>query len=245
MIPLLLNPSVRSRIRKTWVYRHVLMPLMRLMNRHVSYEERFACAMFTSIRQGDCIWDVGANVGVYTRRFAQAVGPEGAVVAFEPVDATYNKLVTCMPAESVGGRVFFKKCALGACEETVRVPVTQDYGGVTNSLVNREPVLDDNVFEDLVVCRGDSLVVSDPDLPTPTVIKIDTEGYEEDVLNGIRNILFSAHLPRVRAIFIEVHFALLDKRGTRDAPTRIVSLLKDAGFSVRWTDKSHLIAERV
>lgn len=36
------------------------------------------------LRPGDVAWDVGANIGCHTLRFAQAVGPAGTVVAVEP-----------------------------------------------------------------------------------------------------------------------------------------------------------------
>jgi len=37
-----------------------------------------------------CVWDVGANVGFYTTRFAEKVG-QGAVVAFEPAGSCYGR----------------------------------------------------------------------------------------------------------------------------------------------------------
>jgi hypothetical protein len=50
--------------------------------------------------------------------------------------------------------------------------------------------------------------------------------------------------PRCRAVFCEVHFAILERRGHRHAPARIQRLLNTAGFKVRWVDASHIAAHK-
>jgi predicted methyltransferase len=49
------------------------------------YETRYDNAFTACLRQGDVVWDVGANVGYYTRLFVGRVGDTGQVVAFEHV----------------------------------------------------------------------------------------------------------------------------------------------------------------
>src|SRR6516162_10093868 len=41
---------------------------------------------------GDCVVDVGASLGVYSRNLAKLVGPSGHVYAFEPIPLTYEFL---------------------------------------------------------------------------------------------------------------------------------------------------------
>jgi precorrin-6B methylase 2 len=43
---------------------------------------------------GDWAIDVGANIGHYTKRFSDLVGPAGRVIAFEPVPATFELLAS-------------------------------------------------------------------------------------------------------------------------------------------------------
>lgn len=43
--------------------------------------------------RGGTVVDIGANVGAHTLRFAKHVGPEGRVLAIEPTDYAYRKLV--------------------------------------------------------------------------------------------------------------------------------------------------------
>ena len=44
------------------------------------------------IRQGDAVFDVGANIGNFTVLFSDLVGPRGSVHAFEPVPPTFKLL---------------------------------------------------------------------------------------------------------------------------------------------------------
>ena len=56
------------------------------------YEAKYDNCFSATLRQGDCVWDVGANVGYYTRSFCDRVGDAGFVFAFEPSPANYVRL---------------------------------------------------------------------------------------------------------------------------------------------------------
>jgi len=56
------------------------------------YEEEFHNAIFEELHAGDLVWDVGANVGFYTKICAEKTGAGGRVVAFEPAPETYSEL---------------------------------------------------------------------------------------------------------------------------------------------------------
>src|SRR5262249_48165820 len=45
-----------------------------------------------AVRRGDIVVDVGANVGFQARLFAELVGPDGRVYAFEPDGANFRRL---------------------------------------------------------------------------------------------------------------------------------------------------------
>lgn len=76
---------------------------------------------------------------------------------------------------------------------------------------------------------------------TLNVIKIDVEGFEDDVLAGLEQTLSS---PSLHAVLIEVHFQALENRGRQIAPVGIEMLLKGKGFRLKWVDRNHLHAER-
>ena len=57
-----------------------------------SYEEPFNKALKEAVKTGDVVWDVGANVGIYTNLFSEWVGKKGTVIAFEPEPNTFITL---------------------------------------------------------------------------------------------------------------------------------------------------------
>jgi FkbM family methyltransferase len=93
---------------------------------------------------------------------------------------------------------------------------------------------------EVAVRRGDSLCRERSNV-VPNCIKIDVEGFEKEVLDGLSATLRSSH---VRNVFVEVHFQILASRGLSEAPAHIKRLLTECGFHVMWVDPSHLIAER-
>lgn len=88
--------------------------------------------------------------------------------------------------------------------------------------------------------RGADLVGSGA-APTPTAIKIDVEGFELEVLQGLGQHLMATSL---HTVGIEVHFTLLSERDIPNAPQEIEAMLARSGFNVSWPDASRIIATR-
>ncbi len=197
-------------------------------------EHGLARALRTAIRPGDVVWDVGANVGVYTRLALERVGEHGAVVAFEPAPECFRALSQAFCGDA---RVHPVQRALGASPGTAAMYIEAQGVATTHRIVAapaagrrrgagvREVALDSG---DRVLAAGGRC---------PAVVKIDVEGHEEQVLQGMRDLLRRAEL---RHVFVEVHFALLEQAGARMAPVRIERALTDSGFVTRWLSRSHL-----
>jgi FkbM family methyltransferase len=219
---------LRSIGQRLGILRPVL-GLFRRLTRH-DYEDAFRSALLTGIQPGQVVWDVGANVGLYSELFAQLAGPAGRVVAFEPSPRSYKILCDKFFGNP---NVTVENVALTDWEGVA--PFYQSDYSPTDGLSNRAG--DAAIRTDVQVRRGDAYI----DRFSPEVIKMDIEGYEVEALQGMPRILSS---PRLKYIFLEVHFLLMKQRGLHDASTRIVGMLKEAGFAVRWTDPSHLVASR-
>jgi FkbM family methyltransferase len=207
----------------------------RLLGRE-GYEQAFHRALQRAVRPGDVVWDIGANVGLYSREFARGVGPSGVVCAFEPMPACLAELRRAC-ADDANVRTF--GLALGARAAELPLWTSVDPLGATHSLVEHHHHESADPLTVKVVA-GDQLI-DGGDAPAPNVLKIDVEGFEEDVLQGLARALAR---PECRSVLIEVHFAILEERGERHAPARIQSLLRERGFHVAWTDASHLAATR-
>jgi len=195
------------------------------------YETGYDNSLSSAIFAGDVVWDIGANVGYYTTRFARQVGPTGAVVSFEPSATNFRRLsAACAGLNHVQLKAF----GLGETEGVVSFCQGDDDIGATSRVVegSQDGEHVDIRVGDIEIERG---------LPPPNVLKIDVEGYEGEVLAGLSRLIAS---PLLRAIGVEVHFGILDQRGRGFVANQIESSLTNAGFRVTWPDSSHLLALR-
>jgi FkbM family methyltransferase len=208
-----------------------------------SYEVKFHHEISAELRQGDVVWDVGANLGFYTRMFAERTGGSGRVVAFEPVPATYDEL--CRQTRDYPW-VQNEQIALSDFDGSSRMLVPKldtvghleslDTVGHLESFVGEATT---GIGVDVRVMCGDSYRATSG--MTPNLLKIDVEGFEEEVLAGMKSLLAA---PELRAVFLEMHFEILESRGSSDAPMRIDKLLRSKGLTPRWVDGSHIAAKR-
>jgi len=198
-----------------------------------AYESRLGTIMLSAVRPGDCVWDIGANIGFYTAQFADIVGATGSVQAFEPSPRNFAVLTDALDGRN---NVAFHPIGLSDTVGEARFQQGEDDLGATSRIVQNHKSADDLIVS---LRRGDDLVGK---VPPPNVMKIDVEGHELEVLEGFGSVL---NRPELRDIFIEVHFELLEQKGSPTGPARIEDQLRQAGFSVSWIDPSHLRAKRL
>lgn len=206
-----------------------LLPTLRRLRSWASqgadYEEAFQTAIRVTVVPGDVVWDVGANVGFYTRQFAELVGAGGKVVAFEPHPDTFGLLL-----EITAPNVEHVQAALG--KESGSLPMSLSDASTTHSFVRQHG--SESIM--VPVVAGDAYAEAHG---TPTVIKIDVEGFEVHVLQGLTKTL-----THVRAVLCEVHFSALREAGWTNGPQMVERLLRAGGLAVRWTDPNHIVATR-
>lgn len=132
-------------------------------------------ALVRLVRTGTAFWDVGAHVGFFTIMGARLTGPSGQVHAFEPLPANRRRLERTVRLNSARN-VAVHDVAL-TDEDGKRVLHGHDESAMWTLIAERGKT--DGVS---VSCRSiDSLV---KELGDPTVVKIDVEGAELDVLRG-------------------------------------------------------------
>lgn len=150
------------------------------------------------IRPGDCVIDVGANLGFFAGLLAAAVGSEGHVLAFEP-----NPIPLRVLRKSVRRESFSQILVLPFAVSDVTQPFMMqtdllDFGEnatLAPHLKTRERLgfLRRNVkvkairLDDLIHENG--LQVEGKLLPAPTFLKIDAEGFDFNVLRGAEQLI--------------------------------------------------------
>jgi FkbM family methyltransferase len=198
------------------------------------YEARFARELLQAVRAGDTVWDIGANVGVYAAQFAERGAAK--VVCFEPAPAAVVALQQRFPGTSDSpNRVRIIPIALADRRGTAT------FSADGTSPDNQIGASDGTRPTVEVQVRSADEALTEFALPTPNVIKIDVEGYELEVIEGMAGVLCSKEL---RSVFAEMHFTLLHNRKLDSAPAAILQILRQHGFRVHWVDPSHICAER-
>lgn len=167
-------------------------------------EERRAVSLFqkergtiawlrNNVKRGQVFVDVGANVGIYTVLAAQLTGPEGKVFAFEPHAVNFSSLMEnialngleriCVPVSTAlssrPGFLPFHYASLTAGSSMSQLGLTVDPDGRNVSA---------GVSELKAATSLDSLV-ADGFVLSPHHIKIDVDGIEADIVEGMENIL--------------------------------------------------------
>ena len=228
MNPLLIK--ARSVARKAGVIR-----IINRLRPASPYEERFHDALVAAVKPGDVVWDIGANVGLYTEQFCQWVGKDGFVVAFEPGPDACQSIRERLPHCA-----WFRVENIALADADAVGQLVLEAGSVDNHIATETDAARDDVNAvPMTISRGDT--VCSRLGRTPNVIKVDVEGFEEEVLLGMGDVLTA---PALRSILVEVHFYKLEMRGRATAPVRIEKLLRAKGFTTNWVDASHLAATR-
>jgi FkbM family methyltransferase len=225
--------SLRNALRRAGVLRTIqTSPFYRLINQ--GYESRFDQAMMNSLKPGMRVFDIGANVGYYSKRFADRVGPSGSVHAFEPVPASANAI-----RETVAARPWIEVHQCAVADQPGELVMAIDANATSpNNKIVLSGAADSGDSLSVPVVTIDQVAKT---AGVPDAIKIDVEGYEWHVIRGGAATLAN---PALRHVFVEVHFGLLEQRGLATAADDIRRELAEAGFVVKFTDFSHLHAFR-
>lgn len=161
------------------------------------YEPMVQEAMRRVIRPGAVVLDIGANVGLMSLVAARLTGPGGQVIALEPqLDAV--RALEAHARLNGFGMVRAIQAAAGARSGTMQMVVTADPAWTIMGSVGDHP---DAVRRETVRVVTVDELVADGESPPPSVVKIDVEGSELDVLAGMSRTL-SEHRP---VLIAEMH----------------------------------------
>ncbi len=146
-----------------------------------THEVQVQQALIRSVRAGGHVWDVGANIGYLALVAARIVGPGGRVVAFEP-DADCASAIRANAALNGLDTIEVVEAAAAARSGVAELVVVRD-----RLWTRLASVGDHHESEARVEVR--TMALDDVDAPPPTVVKIDVEGAELDVLAGMTRLL--------------------------------------------------------
>ncbi len=180
--------------------------------------EPYATKKFSRyIKPGDVVIDIGANIGYYALQEARLVGEYGKVYAIEPVGESVRRLKNNIALNYYRNIEVFEM-AVG------------DRNGDATLFVNEESNLSglsDIAHRDYQQCCLVPLITLDKFIEGkrhPDVIRMDVEGYEYEIVKGMKGLLMQ-DIPLI--LFIEFHLDILGEK-----VKWLARLLRDGGFEV-------------
>jgi FkbM family methyltransferase len=139
------------------------------------------------VAPGAVVWDVGANVGLFSFAAASMAGPDGHVIALEP-DAWLVQLLRKSALEQPAGSATVQVIpAAVASEVSIRTLCLATRSRAANHLAEFGTTQTGGAREEqsVVAVTLDWLMES---LPAPSVVKIDVEGAELEVFKGAHRL---------------------------------------------------------
>jgi FkbM family methyltransferase len=203
---------------------HVITPVLQRDAAWEAAETRFLLA---ALRPGQTFVDVGAHVGYFSVLAARCVGPDGAVFAVEP--------------EARNLWLLRANLARNGCTNAVVVPSAAHSTPTWMSLALDET----NRGGHRLVPYGEAetnvwCVRLDDILPARVdVVKIDAQGYDHEILDGLeRTLAANPHL----IVLAELSLSELARRGI--APGSVLGNYRTLGFSVSTLDPMGRVRRR-
>jgi FkbM family methyltransferase len=173
------------------------------------------------------VYDVGASEGIYGLFFARSVGPNGTVVAIEPLADSCSRIEdnvalnefenvqiisTALGKEPGSGELVYPSRRAAAATLHPDFSKALQAGGGTDQMNATITTLD--------------ALIADRELPKPDFINIDVNGLEGDVLEGMSDTI-AQHQPQV---FVEMYG--VDEDARLENAKRIVEFLDERSYKI-------------
>jgi len=170
------------------------------------------------VRPGAWVVDVGANIGFFTRRFADWVSDGGKVIAVEPEAVNYARLRHNIAAAGLADVVETVQAAVAEATGEGFLEVNPGHPGDHRLGTEGNGVrIATTTIDDLLAARG---------WPEVSLIKMDVQGAEARALDGARQAL-----ERVRpALFLAVDDRSLRRYGSSAA--ELLSSAAARGYAI-------------
>jgi FkbM family methyltransferase len=173
----------------------------------------------------ELLLDVGANIGQFAMH-ARAEGYKGRIVSFEPVPDAYETLL--LKSQSDPLWTVHKRCAVGSKpgEAEINISGNSQSSSLLPMLQAHLSAAPDSVYigkAKTEVITLDSVFESYRTHNEKTLLKIDAQGFETEVLNGL-----SKNFQHIFAVQIEL--ATVPLYGSQDLYQHFFTFFEESGF---------------
>jgi FkbM family methyltransferase len=167
---------------------------------YVSFEETEISFLNKFVKKGDCFFDIGANIGLFSLHASKIIGDKGNIIAFEPTPETFSRL-----QENIKINSFFnvktENIGLSDTSGTIKFHTSNDGYDAWNSFAT---LTDIGKCSEIDVSTNtlDNYIKTN-NIKKIDLIKLDVEGWELNVLKGATELLSSSDSPVFLVEFTE------------------------------------------
>lgn len=197
-----------------------------------SYIEIFAKTIYEQqagfkAKDGEVIFDIGSNIGLFVIRQASKVGPNGKIWAFEPNPFVFNRLIKNLGENNILNAVAIQKAVtskVGKMKFSFNINITPE----GRSLHSEELDKNKNMILEVECITLDNFVIENS-IRKINLLKIDVEGEECEVLKGASEKALSI----TEKIVLEYH--------GEEIKENLIQLLKNKNFSLILDDDKNRV----
>jgi FkbM family methyltransferase len=198
------------------------------------HEPGFTYVMMQEIREGITVVDIGANIGYYALLESRLVGKTGRVYAIEPAPDNFKRLRANIALNNyanievfqlaVGNKNGKEKLYLSASPNLHNLLGIEGKTGKSKTYIGAIDIETVTLDEFL------------KDKKPPDLVRMDVEGYEYHITEGMKKTLGEA---RNLAVFMELHLSTMKTAGLNIA--EMFETFYHAGFEPKYLIKRHLM----
>lgn len=186
------------------------------------YEDHIVKEIIKASKPGDCVLDIGANIGHHTLIMSLCVGNSGSVYAFEPIPDIRNQLLKSVSINDFKNITVFPY-ALGDVEKVDYISINESNVGGSSIVPAKSMGVTKKI--PIEVKKLDN--VTDLTGKVVSFIKIDVEGYEFNVLKGAVNLL-KKDLPTILIEFSPLYYKMNNSNDAVD----IIKMFRGLNYKI-------------
>jgi FkbM family methyltransferase len=149
---------------------------------------------------GDTVIDIGAHLGIFSFFLAKQVGGTGKVYSFEPAKKTFDALTKTLRYNNLTGMVEARQQAVSDSSGELTFYIYNNAGISNANSISSHNTVGKACKTTVSKISLDDLMATE-NIDTLTLIKIDAEGAELDILKGAEKLIHKFH----PFITLEVH----------------------------------------
>jgi len=200
---------------------HINNPVEKFRLENFGDEKDQLLALLSILKEGDIFYDIGASVGAWSIPAAIKVGTS-QVISFEPDPENQERLVRNFELNGISN---FQIMPIAVGDKTGEMELFT--AGAYAASPSLRPV--NNISSSIVVkIKTIDSLISQNEIPVPTVVKIDIEGAEMMALKGMSMLL--SHDNRPNTLVLELHPVFLPSFNTD--LTEIFEFLISKGYKI-------------